>query len=92
MNYPPNAIDNVKVIYWLDTGSQPAYQMPVKNTPSHITISRIAICSYGDGDFYRFLCNNKWEVENDTVFQSIEDTMDLSIYGIASITWIKINQ
>lgn len=55
-----------------------------------ISVNYLAICQYeNDKSVYLFLCNDKFEVEQDNVFESIEEAKHYAIEKNKNVTWIN---
>ena len=76
---PPNELDGAKVIMWAWSGQKPFGLIPMVNSdsdPDSIEIFGLAICQYTDSDsIYRFSCDKNWEVQQDAVYDSIDETL-----------------
>jgi hypothetical protein len=70
---PPEDLDGAKVIVWAWSGKEPFGYLPFDDGSPPIEIYGLAICQYeGSFDFYRFSCDNNWEVQQDSPHDSIE--------------------
>jgi hypothetical protein len=74
---PPDQLDGAKVIKWAWSGIEPFGHLPVVNSDTDndsIEIFGLAICQYDDSDnVYRFSCDKDWEVQQDGVYESVDD-------------------
>jgi len=79
MTEPPNELDGAKVIMWAWSGQKPFGLIPMVNSnsgPDSIEIFGLAICQYTDSDcIYRFSCDKNWEVQQDEVYDSIDEAL-----------------
>ena len=76
---PPDELDGAKVIKWAWSGNEPFGLLPITGSEKYndsIEIFGLAICQYNDSDnVYRFSCDKNWEVQQDSVFKSVEDAL-----------------
>lgn len=75
---PPDELDGAKVIKWAWSGDKPFGLLSIVNSDSNasIEIVGIALCKYDDSDnVYRFSCDKNWEVQQDGVYQSVDDAL-----------------
>jgi hypothetical protein len=74
MNESPDELDGAKVIRWAWSGETP---FGLINTSSDvIEIYGLAICQYIDLDgVYRFSCDKDWEVQQDGLYQSVDEAI-----------------
>jgi hypothetical protein len=71
MNKPPSEIDGAKVLLWASSDSVPFGYV------GDIKIYGLAICQYeNSNDVYRFSCDEKWETQQDGLYNSIEQAKD----------------
>ncbi len=89
----PKEIENADVLYW-SVSDEPFFVMNVVNEHreiiSKIEIRKLAICTYDNKKFYRFSCNENWEVENDSFYDSIEDALKIpSNFINKNVKWNK---
>ena len=90
MSKPPSILDGANVIFWSWSVDTPFFVMP--DGASGIAIYGLAICQYsGNPNVYRFSCNESWEVENDTLFETIAEAMNnlSGQYQIELVKWQK---
>ncbi|HZY78405.1 MAG TPA: hypothetical protein VFE50_02710 [Cyclobacteriaceae bacterium] len=77
---PPDELDGAMVICWAWSGEEPFGFISVVDDGKEvdkIAIHGTAICQYeGTDTVYYFICNKDWEVENDTVHNSVERAMN----------------
>lgn len=75
VNEPPDELDGAKVIKWAWSGDKPFGLMRYQDEMYEpIEIYGLAICQYEDTRaIYRFSCDKKWEVQNDSPQDSVED-------------------
>ncbi len=92
MTKPPITIDNALVIEWAWSGKSPFGFILYDTGEIASEIYGFAICRYLDSQrFYRFSCNKKWEVEQDSDYDSIV-TAKNNIppqYNVIDIVWKK---
>jgi len=88
---PPSHLDSAKVLYWARSGDAPFGEMENANGAA-IQIYGFAICLL-DGDLYRFSCDRKWHVQNDTNFSTVQEAMRASFpqYQAQPIYWNKFD-
>lgn len=73
---PPDELDGAKVIKWAWSGDRPFGVIPIADSDDLIEIFGLAICQYDDSDsIYRFSCDKDWEVQQDGVYESIDDAL-----------------
>ncbi len=77
MSKPPAELDGARVLCWAWSGDDPFGVVEYTTGGIAATIHGLAICSYGDGSIYRFSCDADWEVEQDGVYESIEEAKRL---------------
>jgi hypothetical protein len=77
---PPDDLEGAKVIKWAWSGAEPFGHLPIvvsdtsNDSSDSIEIFGLAICQYNDSDnVYRFSCDKDWEVQQDGVYESVED-------------------
>jgi hypothetical protein len=77
---PPDNLDGAKVITWAWSGIKPFGHLQIvdndtdNNSIDLIEIFGLAICQYDDSDdVYRFSCDKDWEVQQDGVYESVDD-------------------
>lgn len=74
---PPNYLDGAKVIKWAWSGEKPFGSLINTDHTDNEEVFGIAICSYDNStNFYRFSCNKKWEVIQDSFYDSIDDAIN----------------
>ncbi len=72
---PPDELDKAKVIKWAWSGKEPFGYIDAGDG-SKIEIHGLAICQYEDShSVYRFSCDENWEVQQDSLHDSIEDAV-----------------
>jgi hypothetical protein len=73
---PPDELDGAKVITWAWSGDKPFGFIPMTDSDDSIEIFGLAICQYEDsGSVYRFSCDKDWEVQQDGVYESVDDAL-----------------
>ena len=76
---PPDELDGAKVIRWAWSGIKPFGYLPVIDGDldnESIEIFGLAICQYNGADeVYRFSCDKDWEVQQDGVYDSIDNAL-----------------
>jgi len=75
---PPDELDGAKVITWAWSGDKAFGVIPGVNTDANdsIEVFGLAICQYDDSDrVYRFSCDKNWEVQQDGVFESVDEAL-----------------
>lgn len=75
---PPDELDGAKVIKWAWSGDKPFGLIPMVDADSDepIEIYGLAICRYDDsGNVYRFSCDKEWEVQQDGLYESVDDAL-----------------
>jgi hypothetical protein len=80
-NKPPKEIDGAKVLFWAWSGKEPfgTIKYVGGNMDGKIAaeIYGLAICQYEKSSkIYRFSCNRKWETEQDSDYDSIEEAKE----------------
>lgn len=74
MSNPPSQIDDARVIEWAWSGEKPFGYLPDSTGNVAAEIYGFAICQYhGSKKLYRFSCNARWESEQDSVYNTIEE-------------------
>ena len=74
---PPDDLDGAKVIKWAWSGNKPFGLISIVDSDSEsIEIYGLAICQYSDSNgVYRCSCEKDWEVQQDGLYQSVEDAI-----------------
>jgi hypothetical protein len=74
---PPNELDGAKVIKWAWSGDKPFGLIVNGDSDSDSTeVFGLAICQYDDSDYvYRFSCDKYWKVQQDGVYETVDDAM-----------------
>jgi myo-inositol-hexaphosphate 3-phosphohydrolase len=79
---PPDELDGAKVIAWTWSGIKPFGLIPIMNDESDsdssnvIEVYGLAICRYEDSDnVYRFSCDKDWVVQQDGLYESVDDAI-----------------
>ena len=67
---PPPIIDGATVVEWAWSGDLPFGEVPGSDSP---WIHGLAIATYDGKGFYRFSCDRHWEVQQDDVYESLEE-------------------
>ena len=75
MSIPPAILDGAGVLCWAWSGEEPFGVLECTNERSLTAIHGFAICTYGDGTYYRFSCDADWEVEQDAMYLTIDEAM-----------------
>jgi hypothetical protein len=76
-NECPDELDGAKVIRWAWSGDKPfGFLRYEGDSHDPIEIYGLAICHYRDSDtVYRFSCDKNWEVQQDGLYESVEDAL-----------------
>lgn len=75
---PPDYLDRAKVIKWAWSGENPFGIIGNMDDDEKDIVFGLAICKYEDSnEFYRFSCNENWEVVQDGLYNSIENAIEL---------------
>ena len=88
---PPERIDGARVVEWAWSSPDPFFIMPYSDGSGGIPIHGLAICRYDESrQVYRFSCDDKWETQNDSSHDSIEDakTAESGQYDVLSVKWV----
>ncbi len=83
-NEPADELDGAKVIKWAWSGDRPF------GLVGEIEIYGLAICRYdGSADVYRFSCDKDWEVQQDGLYDSIDEAIGQlpNQYKLVSARW-----
>lgn len=88
---PPDELDGADVILWAFSSRIPFFIMKYSDGTPYKPIHGFAICRYkGEKQYYRFSCDIAWNVENDQVFDSIEEAIKAANdMSMQLITWLK---
>ena len=92
---PPEKLDGADVVYWAWAEPEPFFVMPYSDCSGGIPIHGLAICCYPDsGVIYRFSCNSRWEVENDSSYDSLKSAKAGKSwqFNVKSISWLRLEQ
>jgi hypothetical protein len=84
INEPAGELDGAKVIKWAWSGDKPF------GLVGEIEIYGLAICRYdGSDDVYRFSCDKDWEVQQDGLYNSIDEAIRQlpGMYKFVIATW-----
>ena len=74
----PDYLDGAKVIKWAWSGKEPFGFVSNENNLLDEEIFGLAICKYDKSEsIYRFSCNKKWEVIQDSSYDTIEEAIKL---------------
>lgn len=74
---PPDTLDSAEVLFWAWSGKEPFWVMNDSDGSFCSEIYGLAICKYKEEDkFYRFVCSRTWTVQNDTVYDSLEEIFE----------------
>jgi hypothetical protein len=89
---PPDELDGAKVIKWTWSGDKPFGLLAIVDSDSNdsIEVYGIAICQYDDSDnVYRFSCDKDWEVQQDGVYESVDDAVKQlpDQYKLVTVKW-----
>ncbi len=75
-NNPPTHLDNAKVLQWAWSGDKPFGVVYSSDGAEDIKIYGLAICQYeGSSTFYRFSCDQHWNVMQDMDYETIEEAI-----------------
>lgn len=88
---PPDELDEAEVIFWAFSPQKPFFIMKYSDGTLYKPIHGFAICQYkGEKQYYKFSCDIEWNVENDSVCESIEEAVSVANdMSIEPITWNK---
>ena len=88
---PPDEFDGAEVILWAFSSQKPFFNMKYSDGSPYKPIHGFAICRYkSEKQYYRFSCDITWNVENDQVFDSIDEAMKAANdMSMQPITWNK---
>ncbi len=86
---PPDKLDGAKVIKWAWSGKEPFGYVNVDDD-TRIEIHGLAICQYEDSDVYRFSCDENWDVQQDSPYDSIEQALKQlpNQYKLVTAKWM----
>jgi hypothetical protein len=86
MKKPPQKLDGAKVLIWAWSGD-----LPFGRLGSDIEIFGLAICTYDEKGIYRFSCDQNWDVQQDGLYNSIEEAINQlpEQYKEVSAKWNK---
>jgi len=77
MDKPPFELDAARVLCWTICPTGYFYEIKSSNPnfplEEPIFITAMAICEYDGGHIYLLKCNSQWDVEQDSVCNSIEE-------------------
>jgi hypothetical protein len=75
----PDHLDGARVIKWAWSGHKPFGLLPIADSDSDsIEIYGLAICQYdGATSVYMFSCDRDWEVQQDGLYDSVDDAIRL---------------
>jgi hypothetical protein len=89
---PPEFLDGAKVLEWAWSGSEPfGYMNDTDGIPVYAVYGQ-AICQYQNHNkFYRFTCDQDWNVVNDFDNDSIEEAKESAaqLYRVPATAWNK---
>ncbi len=87
----PDYLDNAKVLYYTPKGNYGDLYYDDGTIAAHFNY--MAICKYEKSDgYYLFMCNENFEVETDTLWNSIEQCMGVKSIGNndkGDVLWIE---
>ena len=88
---PPDELDGAEVLLWAFNPQKPFFIMEYSDGTKYKPIHGFAICRYkGEKQYYKFSCDIKWNVENDSDHDSVEEAVSAAInMSIEPITWNK---
>jgi hypothetical protein len=88
---PPDELDGADVILWGFNSQKPFFNMEFSDGTPYKPIHGFAICRYkGEKHYYKFSCDITWNVENDQIFDSIEEAVQAANdMSTELITWNK---
>lgn len=77
INEPADLLDGARVITWAWSGDKPFGLLHHQDDEYEpIEIFGLAICQYDDSSaIYRFSCDKDWEVQQDDLYDSIEEAI-----------------
>ena len=87
---PPTELDGAKVLKWAWSGDLPLGFVPIQDSEHKISIYGIAVCAYENSEvFYRFSCDDQWEVINDSHYETMQQAIDElpSQYKMVAAVW-----
>ena len=84
----PDLLDGAKVLFYSPKGDYGIISDTEGNMVSYIKY--LAICKYSNSVYYLFRCNEKYEVETDSLWSSVEKCMNVaSSLCDKKISWIE---
>ena len=88
---PSDELDGAEVILWAFDPRKPFFIMKYSDGTPNKPIHGFAICRYkGEKQYYRFSCDVLWNVENDQVYDSIEEAVNAANgMSMRPIMWNK---
>jgi hypothetical protein len=90
MDKPPPLLDGAKVLWWATSGETPFGELPGAPDEDRL-IFGFAVCKYESGAIYRFTCNKRWEVVQDSDHRT-EDEAKAAIpmnHDASRVHWIS---
>jgi hypothetical protein len=91
INEPPEELDGARIIKWAWAGEKPfGFLQYQDDLYEPLEIYGLAICQYSNSEgIYRFSCDKDWEVQQDGLFESVEDAMRLppDQYRLVKANW-----
>lgn len=85
--FPAN-LDGARVLFYTPNDNYGEIKLPNGETADNYCY--LAICKYeNDKNYYLFCCNEKYEVVNDTVWESVEKCMSVAYSYKENIEWVN---
>ena len=82
MSRPPDKIDGATVLWFADVSNlkKTDHVRHFDGSQHQLTFKRLAVCKYeGATEVYLFHCDERWNTENDDLFDSVEAAMTSAI-------------
>jgi len=92
MSRPPERLDGARVMWWAWAGDRPfgeVYGAPEERR----WVWGMAVCRYEGGEVYRFSCNEKWEVVQDSDHANEEEAKAgvPGNYDDSRVRWVRFD-
>lgn len=86
---PPSKLDGAQVLLWAYAPRNPFFVMEYSDGRPYKPIHGFAVCRYqGEEQYYKFSCDAKWNVENDSVHAALEEAVTAAEnMSTEPITW-----
>ncbi len=73
---PPDELDGAEVLLWAFDPQKPFFILEYSDGTPYKPIHGFAICRYpGENQYYKFSCDIEWQVENDWVYDILEEAL-----------------